>query len=160
MQSERGFDLISMRNDFENDILFQENKDVVSWFSENVFPVETEFSEDWLNLSFEKENYAAIILTDILSELAANIFKYGDKTKSCHFIFESSEKTFSLTAENCIDPIMSELHGTQKGLFSMEKTIDMLNHAVGFREKSMNFSKENNLFCVTVSLNKTIFCQE
>ena len=157
VQSEKDFDLISLRNDFENDILFQENKNVISWFSENIFPVETEFSEEWLNLSFEKENYAAIILIDILSELTANIFKYSDKTKSCRFIFNSNAKMLCITAENSIDPIMSNLHGTQKGLFSMEKTIDMLNHAIGLRDKFVKISKKNENFSVIVSLGREIF---
>ena len=157
VQSEKDFDLISLRNDFENDILFQENKNVISWFSENIFPVETEFSEEWLNLSFEKENYAAIILIDILSELTANIFKYSDKTKPCRFIFNSNAKMLCITAENSVDPIMSNLHGTQKGLFSMEKTIDMLNHAIGLRDKFVKISKKNENFSVIVSLGREIF---
>jgi len=157
LESESDFDLISIRNEFEEQTLFEEYGNTFAWFSEKIFSVSLQIADEWKSLYFLPENYAAIVLIDILAELTANMFKYGDKTKPCSFSFNSDESALIITVQNYADKKFLDSHGTQAGLTSMAETVGILNQAVGFTEDSVITHQEGEIFSVSVRISKAIF---
>ncbi len=98
-----GFDLISIRNAFENDILLSDDGNVQEWFCNNLFSINVEIDESWKKVVFERDSYAALLFINILSELLTNIFRYADFTKGVKFEFRQDiDSVMIISSENYV----------------------------------------------------------
>lgn len=98
-----GFDLISIRNTFENDILLSDDRNVKEWFCNNLFSINVKIDESWKKVVFEKDSYAALLFINILSELLTNIFRYADFTKGVKFEFrQDNDSAMIISSENYV----------------------------------------------------------
>jgi len=159
MESEAEFDLIMLMHDFESQVLFQKDVNAFDWFCEHVFPISLEISGIWKDLFFySKENHASTVLIDILTELTTNLFRFGNKEKSCCFVFCGD--TPSIITVNDIDKKFVNLHGDKEGLHSIEKIVDKLNKAAkqdSYHHSFGRVSKEYERFVYSIFLEKSVF---
>lgn len=151
------YDWIEIRNNFEQDILITENKNVIEWFKQNMFCMDYEISELWKTIIFEDDSYAALLLTDILAELMVNIFKYADKTQPVKFEFTESENNMLIVAKNYINKNVVKDNEGGYGLEAEGDTIQVLNEMNGSEEEAMEIKCENGMFVVGIRIDRKVF---
>lgn len=93
-----GFDLISIRNAFENEILLSDDVNVQEWFCNNLFSINVKIDESWKKVVFERDSYAALLFINILSELLTNIFRYADFSKEVIFEFRQDNDSIMIVS--------------------------------------------------------------
>jgi hypothetical protein len=98
-----GFDLISIRNAFENEILLSDDGNVQEWFCNNLFSINVKIDESWKKVVFERDSYAALLFINILSELLTNIFRYADFSKEVKFEFrQDNDSVMIVSSKNYV----------------------------------------------------------
>lgn len=114
---------------FEEQILFKQDGDVFNWFVNNMVFVQSDISNTWETILFEEDNYAAIMITDLLAELTTNMFKYADKSKSIYYQFTEEEDRLIVKIINSTILEIENSSDNGKGLFSKSETFRLLNKA-------------------------------
>ena len=143
---------------FEREALFESDVDVFEWFVKNMIPIKSDFSSSWKKLQFEKDNYAAVMITGLLAELTANMFKYADKSKNISYSFDETEDRLIISIKNNIATRIERSADGGKGLIATSETFRLLNKAGNINEEAINTDIESNgVFITTVVLSKAIF---
>ena len=154
----KNYDWIFIRNSFENEILLRDNQNVKEWFCKNMFKLSIEISEKWNNVVFEKESYAALLFTDIISELIINIFKYADKTQNIEFKFGFiDDKYLTVETQNYIDDVREKVMENGYGLQSEAEILRILNE---LKEEPLTIKTDKNVFEVQFKINIKLFSKE
>ncbi|MBT9779168.1 hypothetical protein GPL15_22065 [Clostridium sp. MCC353] len=151
------YDLIGIRNSFEENILFSENGDIISWFNKNLFPLTVRVSERWNSLAFEDESYAALLITGVLTELIINIFKYADKEKGASVEFTEDDGCFLITAQNHIDKNSAKSKEGGFGLEAEADAIEIINEAGGLKGDAIVTESDEDLFTTKIRLGNALF---
>ncbi|MBS6642535.1 MAG: hypothetical protein KH366_03035 [Clostridiaceae bacterium] len=151
------YDLIGIRNSFEENILFSENGTIISWFNKNLFSLTVRVSERWNSLAFEDESYAALLITGVLTELIINIFKYADKEKGASIEFTEDDGCFLITAQNHIDKNNAKSKEGGFGLEAEADAIEIINEAGGLKGDAIVTEAEGDLFTTKIRLGNALF---
>lgn len=151
------FDLIDIRNDFEQEVLLSDTPDIMKWFREKVFDLNFEISECWGKILFENDSYAALLLTDVITELIINIFKYADKTEPISIKFLEDEECLVIKTKNKIRQEIVKNFESGKGLEAEGDAIQVLNEINGRIGQAIDYGRENEFFKVKVSIIRSLF---
>lgn len=152
------YDWISIRNNFENDILLSDNRDVKKWFNCNMFSINIAIGNDWEKIIFEKDSYAALLFVDILSELLINIFKYADKSELVELEFTNLGDEFMiLSARNRIGKYGEMKEESGYGLQSEAEIIKIINEVNGKKVDPLKVKSSNGEFEVQFRISKNLF---
>jgi len=152
----KGYDLISIRNSFEENILFEENSNTQAWFSENLAELHISISEAWKKIFFKQYQYADNILTDLLVDLIMNDLKYADKTKPLYFAFTDNDDFLIIQAKNTVVQDTSNIPGAGVGLASQNKLLNVLNNTEHKLDKSITFNEQNGEFSIKIIISKKL----
>lgn len=154
------YDLISLRNDFESNVLFNEQSDAFQWFTSNVFPITFSSSESWNRILFVKESYASLMITSLLSELLINLFKYADKHKEVNMEFTETTTELDILITNFVSDD-ENIPSSGVGLSSKNHSLSVLNKATdsGCNKLESGYS-ESGKFETKVTLSKYLFFKE
>lgn len=151
------FDWIELRNNFENEVLLADNSNVMEWFRYNMFDLECSISDQWRNVLFEEDSYAALLFIDIISELLTNIFKYADKSKAVTLEFRDEEDSMLLVAKNYMKDNTKDNKEGGYGLEAEAEAVKIINEINGVKESPIKTSVEDGVFTVELSVAKKLF---
>lgn len=151
------FDLKEIRNNFENEVLLADNKNVREWFRQNMFDLECSVSDKWRSVLFEEDSYAALLFTDIISELLTNIFKYADKSRAATLEFRDEKDYMLLVAKNYMKDNVEDNKEGGYGLKAETEAVKVINEINGVKEKAVKTSVEDGMFTVEFRIVKKLF---
>ena len=154
-------DWISIRNSFENEILLSENCQILKWFNMNMFTLNVQIAENWKSIVFERDSYAALLLTNILSEILTNIFRYADTDRDVDISFgRKNEGIYTISARNYKRSSKSYVSDSGYGLQAEAKIFETLNKFSGSENSAICIQNEDNQFSVTFQISDKIFTRE
>lgn len=120
----------ALQESFEEKVLVGEEK-ALSWLDTNhILNISLEISGIWRTLRFEDGGYAALLLTNWITELLTNAIKYADKSKTIILSFAQIDEMLSIKIQNIKEPSVVHIHGTQQGVSSIIASVCRLNQAV------------------------------
>lgn len=151
------FDWIEIRNNFENEVLLADNKNVREWFRHNMFDLECLVSDKWKGILFEEDSYAALLFIDIISELLTNIFKYADKSRTITLEFRDEEDCMLLAARNYMKDKAEDKKEGGYGLEAETEVVRAVNEKSGMKESPIKTRMENGVFTVELRIAMTLF---
>lgn len=132
-----------LQESFEEHILTGTD-DIFLWLTEtNAIHLDLTISGEWSKLHFQKDGYAAIQLTNWLSELLMNIFKYADKSSPISLCFSQKEAILFIRIHNYRDAFAKDFHGSRNGIKAMSRAIQRLNSAVGYIENPLHIDQSD-----------------
>jgi hypothetical protein len=152
------FDLIEIRNNFESEVLLNENSNVIKWFEKNVFALKFEISDGWREIVFEDESYAALLLIDVITEIIINIFKYADKRKTVEIRFTEDSNCLLINTQNHVCRENDSGVDAGHGLDSENDALHVLNECNGLDRKAIIYGIEGEVFKAEISVARSLFC--
>ncbi len=151
------FDWIEIRNNFENEVLLAENKNVREWFRHNMFDLECSVSDKWRSVLFEEDSYAALLFIDIISELLTNIFKYADKSRAVTLEFRDEEDYMLLAAKNYMKDNAEDHKEGGYGLEAETEAVKIINEINGMKESPIKTRVEDGVFTAELRIAIKLF---
>lgn len=134
----------SLQQSFEQNVLVG-NESSLSWIKdERILNLSIDMSEKWEELCFDEGGYAALLITNWITELLINAMKYADKSESIKLAFYQSNDLLIITIQNLKEATATNIHGTQQGISSITASIRRLNLAVDCDENVCEISENNN----------------
>jgi len=134
----------SRQQSFEQNVLVG-NESSLSWIKdERILNLSIDMSEKWKELCFDEGGYAALLITNWITELLINAMKYADKSESINLAFYQSNDLLIITIQNLKEATATNIHGTQQGISSITASIRRLNLAVDCDENVCEISENNN----------------
>lgn len=155
-----GYDWISIRNSFENEIVLADTRNIQKWFSENMFPLEINISGIWEKQKFKKDFYASLIFVDTISELLTNVFRYSDKNKLVKLEFSSEGDTCYILSENHIQKDSLNFEYGGYGLQSEAGIFKIINRVNGLDINALEIDKQDGMFRAKFQFSKKLFEKE
>ena len=129
---------------FEQDVLVGE-EDMLAWLKrKSILDISTEVSGPWKTLHFDDGGYAALLLTNWITELLTNAIKYADKTKAISLSFANENDMLTLSIRNYKNQATIDIHGTKQGISSIKASIRRLNHAVACENETETIEAEDD----------------
>lgn len=120
----------ALQESFEQEVLIGEEK-ALTWLNVNhVLNISIEVSGMWQALFFDDGGYAALLITNWITELLTNAIKYADKAKPIALSFSQKDDLLIISIQNIKEPSAIRIHGTQQGISSITASIRRLNQAV------------------------------
>ena len=157
----RDYDLITLRNSFEEEVLFLEKPDAVSWLNKNIMPVYFRFSDAWTKLYFKQDCGLDIILADLMTDLIMNALKYAVKSQTVSFDFTDEDAFMTIKTQNTSVENKDDIPGTNMGLRSQNELLHYLNSACGYDGDSIIVeSLSDGLFRAEIRLSRKIFMED
>ncbi len=154
-------DLISLRNSFESKMLFHENGDAVSWLNKNIIKLSVTLSDEWKKIRFKSGQYMDIVLTDLISEVIMNAFKYADKTQPMTIEFSEKEDALIVKSSNMTISSKKGIPSSKQGIKSNKNILDILNEACKLNEESIETEESaDGVFSVTAVIGKALLPKE
>ena len=154
-------DWISIRNSFENEILLSENCQIQKWFNLNMFTLNVQIAENWKSIVFERDSYAALLLTNILSEILTNIFRYADTDRDVDINFgRKNEGIYTISARNYKRSSNSYVSDSGYGLQAEANIFETLNKFSGSENSAICIQNDDDQFSVTFQISDKIFTRE
>lgn len=153
-----GFDLISIRNAFENDIILSEDRNVKEWFCNNLFPINVKIDDCWKKVIFEKDSYAALLFINILSELLTNIFRYADFTKEVKIDFRQDNDSVMIVSSK--NAVLDDHKFSEESGFGLKAEADIFNELNKHDCEDINpiiIKNEEGKFEVEFQVSKKLF---
>lgn len=153
-----GFDLISIRNAFENEILLSDDVNVQEWFCNNLFSINVEIDESWKKVVFERDSYAALLFINILSELLTNIFRYADFSKEVKVEFrQDNDSVMIVSSKNYVLDNNKFSEGSGFGLKAEADIFNALNKHDCEDINPIIIKNEDEKFGVEFQVSKKLF---
>lgn len=153
-----GFDLISIRNAFENEILLSDDVNVQEWFCNNLFSINVKIDESWKKVVFERDSYAALLFINILSELLTNIFRYADFSKEVRFEFRQDNDSVMIVSSK--NYVLDNNKFSEESGFGLKAEADIFNALNKHDYDDINpiiIKNENEKFEVEFQVSKKLF---
>lgn len=141
-------------------IVDEDRQATLNWnSSEELIKLNISTSPWWKSMRLADREYAALILTELITELFNNLFKYGKISEPVTLAFgeRSGLLTIKMTNQKKAD---STGHGTKVGITSKESFIRKLNAYFGCNEKSVTISDTNTDYAIEILLAKGILSGE
>ncbi|MDE5558455.1 MAG: hypothetical protein K2J32_12360, partial [Ruminococcus sp.] len=145
----------NFRDEFETYVIVNIN-DTLSWISETeIFDLKLSISGLWNNLYFVVDEYAALLLTEWLSEFFKNIMKYADNEYPIYIEFSSENNNLIIHLKNHKNTDITS-HTTQQGIKSIKNFLDKLNEKKE-NINSINIIQTDDEYEVTLKITSDIF---
>lgn len=120
----------ALQDSFEQSVLVGE-QDMLNWLNEkSILDIPISISEIWKTLCFDDGGYAALLITNWITELLTNAIKYADKSKPISMSFSHENDMLIITISDIKEQSAVNIHGTQQGISSIIASIRRLNLAV------------------------------
>ena len=153
----KDYDLISILNSFEKDILFKENVDVIRWFSENIAKLYVGISDYWKQIFCKKYSHSDNILSDLLVELIMNNFKYADKKQPITIELTDDDNFIIIKSENTLVKDKTNIPSHKNGIKTQNKLLNVLNRTEHKVDDSITYSEKDGKFSIEIKLSKKMF---
>ena len=153
----KDYDLISILNSFEKDILFKENVDVIRWFSENIAKLDVGISDYWKQIFCKKYSHSDNILSDLLVELIMNDFKYADKKQPITIELTEDDNFIIIKSENTLVKDKTNIPSHKNGIKTQNKLLNVLNRTEHKVDDSIIYSEKDGKFSIEIKLSKKMF---
>lgn len=153
----KDYDLISILNSFEKDILFKENVDVIRWFSENIAKLDVGISDYWKQIFCKKYSHSDNILSDLLVELIMNNFKYADKKQPITIELTDDDNFIIIKSENTLVKDKTNIPSHKNGIKTQNKLLNVLNRTEHKVDDSITYSEKDGKFSIEIKLSKKMF---
>ena len=108
-------------------------------------------------ISFEKDEYAALLLTDIISELLINIFKYADKSRKVTLAFKDDQDSMYIVTKNYIKANGERNEEGGYGLEAEGEAIEVINKVNGRSESPITTYVMDEMFTVELKIANNVF---
>lgn len=119
-----------LQQSFEQDVLIDQT-DMLTWIREKqLLNITVNVSGLWEGLWFDNGGYAALLITNWITELLSNAMKYADKSKPISLSFGQQDDLLVLEICNTKEKAVRNVHNTQQGISSICASIRRLNLAV------------------------------
>lgn len=152
-------DIEKLKEDFEENVFFKRNSNIINWINNNIDKVDVNISELWSILRFKVNNYAEALLQGYFTELIFNSLKYRNQENRIWLKILFKEKEVDgkqyLQVRFC-NPVN---HGTERslgsgeGLNAIKNDLEMLNESE-MPEKTLKKYKSDEKFCIELSFEK------
>ena len=153
----KDYDLISIRNSFEENILFEENINPVTWFKENIaHNFEVSISPFWKEIFFKKHDYADNVISDLLTDILMNALKYADKTQNIQFDLDEDDNFMIIRSRNTTVKDKTNIPSSGIGLESQNDLLNVLNKAETNLNNSITFEESDGIFSIEVRISKNL----
>ena len=120
----------ALQDSFEQSVLVGE-EDMLKWLNKkSILDIPLSISGIWKTLCFDDGGYAALLITNWITELLTNAIKYADKSKPISMSFSQENDMLIITISNIKEQSAVNIHGTQQGISSIIASIRRLNLAV------------------------------
>ncbi len=148
-----GRDFETVQKNYEQNILFEKNADVIGWFSNNIAPIDVSVSNLWKTIHFEHFGYADIVLTDLFVEMIMNVLKYADKTKPVYLDFTEDNNDLIIVSRNNVLHEKEEIPSTNNGIKMQNNLISHLNG----KQEAIVYDEENEIFSIRITIDRKLF---
>lgn len=146
----------TLQESFEQKVLIGEEK-ALTWLNVNhVLNISVEVSGMWQALFFDDGGYAALLLTNWITELLTNAIKYADKTKQIALSFSQKDDMLIISIQNIKEPSAIRIHGTQQGISSITASIRRLNQAVDCDENVESKNEDDDAYRLQLFLSSKV----
>ena len=153
----KDYDLISIRNSFEENILFEENINPVTWLKENIaHNFEVTISPFWKEIFFKKHDYADNVISDLLTDILMNALKYADKTQNIQFDLDEDDNFMIIRSRNTTVKDKTNIPSSGIGLESQNDLLNVLNKAETNLNNSITFEESDGIFSIEVRISKNL----
>ena len=149
----KGRDLETVQKNYEQNILFEKNADVIDWFSRNIVPINVSVSNLWKTIHFEHFGYADIVLIDLFVEMIMNVLKYADKTKPVYLDFTEDNNDFIIVSRNNTIQEKEGIPSTSNGIKMQNNLISHLNG----KQEAIIYNEENGIFSIRITIDRRLF---
>ena len=149
----KGRDLETVQKNYEQNILFEKNADVIDWFSRNIVPINVSVSNLWKTIHFEHFGYADIVLIDLFVEMIMNVLKYADKTKPVYLDFTEDNNDFIIVSRNNAIQEKEGIPSTSNGIKMQNNLISHLNG----KQEAIIYNEENGIFSIRITIDRRLF---
>ena len=153
----KDYDLISISNSFEKDILFKENVDVIKWFSENIAKLDVGISDYWKQIFCKKYSHSDNIISDLLVELIMNDFKYADKKQPITIELTEDDNFIIIKSENTPVKDKTNIPSYKNGIKTQNKLLNVLNRTEHKVDDSIIYGEKDGKFSIEIKLSKKMF---
>ena len=155
------FDIVLLRNTFEEKVLYLEKPDAILWLNDYIMPVHFSFSDAWTKLYFKQDRGLDIILADLMTDLIMNAIKYADKSQVTSFDFTEEEDLLMIKTKNMSVENKDDIPGSNTGLRSQNELLNYLNSACGYDDDSITVdSLPDDSFRAEIRLSRKIFTED
>ena len=146
-----------LRDDFEESVLVKSGRySTAAWLEQSgTILFSLSVSGEWEKFYFKADDFAALLLTDWISELFTNVIRYADRKQSVTMEFSSSGDILHISLQNQKNAI--RVHNTRIGMTSMQSYLQKLNESTGYSGASMQITDEENAYQIELFLNGKIF---
>lgn len=137
-------------------IVAEDRRAVLNWnSSEELVKLNISTSPWWESMRLADREYAALILTELITELFNNLFKYGKISEPVTLAFgeRGGLLTVKMTNQKKTD---STGHGTKVGITSKESFVRKLNAYFGYKEKPVTISDTDTDYAIEILMAKGI----
>lgn len=141
-------------------IVAEDRQAALNWNSnEDLIKLNISMSPWWKNMELADREYAALVLTELITELFNNLFKYGKISEPVTLAFgeRSGLLTIKMTNQKKTD---STGYGTKVGITSKESFICKLNAYFGYNEKPVTISDTDTDYAIEILMAKGILSGE
>ena len=153
----KDYDLISIRNSFEENVLFEENINPVTWFKENIaHNFKVNISPFWKEIFFKKHDYADNVISDLLTDMLMNALKYADKTQNIQFDLDEDDNFMIIRSRNTTVKDKTNIPSSGIGLESQNDLLNVLNKAETNLNNSITFGEADGIFSIEVRISKNL----
>lgn len=148
---------IRLRDDFEESVLVKSGRySTAAWLEQSrTILFSLSVSGEWEKFYFKADDFAALLLTDWISELFTNVIRYADRKQPVTMEFSSSGDILRISLQNQKNAI--RVHNTRIGMTSMQSYLQKLNESTGYSGASMQITDEENAYQIELFLNGKIF---
>lgn len=153
----KGYDLKEIRQSFEDSILNSETADVAEWFSDKIAELNLSISGKWLDLSYDEDGYAFVLLADLFTELIKNAMKYADKTETIDLHLFENNDTLSVEMKNKQVDDIENIPSSNTGLNSQRDILTDINKVLGYTGETMTWNLDGNDFDVTINISNRMY---
>lgn len=146
----------ALQEGFEQDVLVGE-EDMLTWLKKkNILNVPVDISGNWQKLCFDEGGYAALLITNWITELLTNAIKYADKTKQISLSFSQQNGMLILGIRNIKEQAAINIHGTQQGVSSIKASIRRLNRAVNCNVDTDATTEDHDIYQLQLFLSSKV----
>lgn len=148
----------ALRDDFEEAVLISSDRNsTVSWLERSkVIDFKFTITGIWEELYFKKDDYAALLLTDWISELFTNVIRYADRHQPVTLECTSNKDILHISLHNQKNTFI-KLHNTQIGVNFISSYLQALNQSVGYTENPIIIRNTDTSYEINLSLNSAVF---
>ena len=156
-KQQHGVEKIRLRDDFEESVLVKSGRySTAAWLEQSgTILFSLSVSGEWEKFYFKADDFAALLLTDWISELFTNVIRYADRKQPVTMEFSSSGDILHISLQNQKNAI--RVHNTRIGMTSMQSYLQKLNESTGYSGASMQITDEENAYQIELFLNGKIF---